>query len=146
MDFDAATACYTVLLSRKATTQSTLQSISLCSRPAKYCSMVADKQSRACRLFPRPTPLVTYNHGMDNFETSTLYFKHNNGNKIIKICEYIKSLRLSTPDIFQNSNLSAFHTRDNFRTLLMLLFVFVVNVAKQTIGRFRVEFPHLTAI
>lgn len=25
---------------------------------------------------------------MDNFETSTLYFKHNNGNKIIKICAY----------------------------------------------------------
>lgn len=32
-------------------------------------------------MFVWAAPLVTYNHGMDNFETSTLYFKHNNGNK-----------------------------------------------------------------
>lgn len=97
-NINAVTVRYTVPLSRKATTQPTLQSISLCSRPVELCARPAEKQSRSRRLFIRLTQLVTYNHGMDNFETSTLYFEHNNGNKIIKICA-----RLNTTDVFQNS-------------------------------------------
>lgn len=130
-----------MLLSRKATTQSTLQSISLCSRPVKYCLMVADRQSRACRLFPRPTPLVTYNHGMDNFETSTLYFKHNNGNKIIKICAYIKS-SVKTRLTYFKIQISEPFTQDNYFFNAFVCVVIVMLRNKQ-LDNFRIEFLHL---
>lgn len=58
----------------------------LYSRPCTYCAVTIAKQSILLRLSNCTTTLVTYNHGMDNFETSTPYFWLNNGNNIIKIC------------------------------------------------------------
>lgn len=53
-------------------------------RPGIYWSRITGKQSGWSRVPSWATLLVTYNHGMDNFETST----SNNGRNIIKIWDF----------------------------------------------------------